>query len=77
MARPAASIHSMAPRDGMPTVLQWLSDALPMTYAVKGLQAIGTQSDPTGDVLRHVGVLALFAVGALVVAALSMPRQTR
>ena len=35
------------------------------------------QADPVGDVARNVGVLALFAVGALVVAALSMPRQTR
>lgn len=67
----------LAPRDGMPKVLQWLSDALPMTYAVKALQAIGAQADPSGDVLRNVGVLALFAVGALALAALSMPRQTR
>lgn len=67
----------LAPRDGMPKVLQWLSDALPMTYAVKALQAIGAQTDPSGDVLRNVGVLALFAVGALALAALSMPRQTR
>ena len=67
----------LAPRAGMPEVLQRLSDVLPMTYAVKGLQAIGSQGDPTGDVLRNVGVLAVFALGALVVAAFSMPRQTR
>ncbi|GAB3586434.1 ABC transporter permease [Calidifontibacter terrae] len=67
----------LAPRDGMPTVLQWLSDILPMTYAVKALQAIATTADPTGDVLRNVGVLALFALGALLLAAFSMPRQTR
>ena len=67
----------IAPREGMPEVLQRLSDVLPMTYAVEGLQAIGTQAAPVGDVARNVGVLALFAVGALLVAALSMPRQTR
>lgn len=67
----------LAPRGGMPTVLQWLSDALPMTYAVKALQAVSAGPDPTGDVLRNVGILALFAIGALLLAALSMPRQTR
>lgn len=67
----------LGPREGMPKVLQWFSEALPMTYAVKGLKAVGTQADPTGDVLRNVGVLALFALGALALAALSMPRQTR
>ncbi len=67
----------LAPRDGMPRLLQWLSDILPMTYAVKALQAIGTTTDPSGDVLRNVGVLALFALCALLLAAMSMPRQTR
>lgn len=67
----------LAPREGMPQVLQWISDALPMTYAVKALQAIGAQADPSGDVLRNVGILALFAIGALALAAASMPRQTR
>lgn len=67
----------LAPREGMPTVLQWLSDLLPMTYAVKGLQAIGSEADPSADVLTNVGVLALFALGALALAAWSMPRQTK
>ncbi|GAA3602324.1 ABC transporter permease [Marihabitans asiaticum] len=67
----------LAPRESMPELLQRVSDVLPMTYAVKGLQAVGSQGDPTGDVLRNVAILALFAVGALALAALSMPRQTR
>ncbi|MBC9956083.1 ABC transporter permease [Yimella sp. cx-51] len=66
----------LAPCEQMPTVLQWLSDVLPMTYAVKALRAIGSQADPAGEVLQNVSVLALFAVGALALAAWSMPRQT-
>jgi len=65
------------PHESMPQVLQWLSDALPMTYAVRALQAVGEQADPVGDVLRNVLVLAAFALGALALAAASMPRRTR
>ncbi|MDE9365864.1 ABC transporter permease [Luteipulveratus sp. YIM 133132] len=67
----------LAPRDSMPQLLQWISDCLPMTYAVDALRSIAEQRDPSGDVLKDVGVLAAFAVGALVLAALSMPRKTR
>ncbi|AKU17593.1 ABC transporter permease [Luteipulveratus mongoliensis] len=67
----------LAPRDQMPKLLQWASDCLPMTYAVDALKAVARQSDPAGDVLRDVGILAAFAVGALALAALSMPRQTK
>ncbi|NHN56468.1 ABC transporter permease [Calidifontibacter sp. DB0510] len=67
----------LAPRDGMPELLRWLSDALPMTYAVKALQAIGRQSDPTTDVMQNAGVLLAFTVVALGLAAGSMPRRTR
>lgn len=67
----------LAPREQMPTALQWLSDVLPMTYAVKALRAIGSQTDPAGDVWQNVGVLGLFAVGALALGAWSMPRQTK
>lgn len=67
----------LAPRDQMPDFLQWVSNVLPMTYAVDALKAIGTQTDPSGDVIKDVGILALFAVGALGLAAVSMPRQTK
>ncbi|KNX36557.1 ABC transporter permease [Luteipulveratus halotolerans] len=67
----------LAPREQMPDVLRWVSDCLPMTYAVDALKAVAAQPNPATDVLRDVGVLAAFAVGALVLAALSMPRRTR
>ncbi|TWP38697.1 ABC transporter permease [Leekyejoonella antrihumi] len=66
-----------APHASMPRVLQGLADALPMTYAVRALRAVGDQADPAGDVLRNVLVLAAFALGALALAATSMPRRTR
>lgn len=67
----------LAARDSMPQVLQWASDVLPMTYAVDALGTIGAEASPGGDVTRDVLVLAAFALGALALGAVSMPRQTR
>lgn len=67
----------LVPQDEMPEVLRWLGDILPMTYAVRALDAIGDNAAPTGDVLRNVGILAAYAFGAVLLAALSMPRRTR
>lgn len=63
--------------DLMPDVLQWLSEFMPMTYAVDALMQIRDSasmgSDFTGDAL----MLAAMALGALLLAALTMPRSTR
>lgn len=67
----------LVPHASMPRALQLIADCLPMTYAVRALEAIGDQASPTGDVLRNVLVLAAFAIGALLLGALSMPRRTR
>lgn len=67
----------LVPHASMPRALQLIADCLPMTYAVRALEAIGDQPSPTGDVLRNVLVLAGFAIGALLLGALSMPRRTR
>lgn len=63
--------------DLMPEALQWLSDFMPMTYAVDALMQIRDSasmgSDFTGDAL----MLAAMALGALLLAALTMPRSAR
>lgn len=64
-------------RESMPDVLQWVSDVLPMTYAVDALNTIAAQPDPGGDVGRDILILAAFVLGALGLGAVSMPRQTR
>lgn len=67
----------LVPHSSMPSALQLFADALPMTYAVRALQAIAEQRVPTGDVLRNVVILGAFALGALLLGALSMPRRAR
>ncbi|GAB3490629.1 ABC transporter permease [Flexivirga sp.] len=67
----------LVPHNSMPRGLQVFADILPMTYAVRALDAIGDQTSPTGDVLRNVAVLTVFALAALALGAVSMPRRTR
>lgn len=64
-------------RDDLPDVLRWVSDVLPMSYAVDALGLLRDGSGTGGDLARDLVVLAAFGLGALVLAALTMPRSTR
>lgn len=64
-------------RDDLPEVLRWVSDILPMSYAVDALTTLRDRADVTAGLVADLGVLAGFGVGALVLAALTMPRATR
>lgn len=63
-------------RDQLPQVLQWLSDVLPLSYAVDAMSAVTRRTDPTGEVLGDVAVLLGFSVVALVLGALTLRRRT-
>lgn len=63
--------------DRLPNFLQWVSNALPMTYAVDALAQIRDHATLGADFAGDVLVLAAFALGALILAALTMPRSTR
>jgi ABC-2 type transport system permease protein len=64
-----------APRSAMAAPLQWLSDVLPLTYAVDGMQLLATQS-ASGTVARDVVVVSGASVLALTLAAASLRRRT-
>ncbi|MCK9917570.1 MULTISPECIES: ABC transporter permease [Microbacterium] len=66
----------IVPRDSMPDVLRAISDWLPMSHSVQALHDLATSTD-TGPALRELGVVALFTLGVVVLAALSLRRQTR
>lgn len=63
--------------DLMPKALQWVSNVLPMTYAVDALNHVRDNATMGSDFASDVVVLALFALGALVLAAVTMPRSSR
>ncbi|ORA76826.1 antibiotic ABC transporter permease [Mycolicibacter kumamotonensis] len=66
----------IVPRAAMPEWLQWISNALPASYALEALQQVGTHLELTGVAVRDIIIVLLFAVGALGLAAATLRRQT-
>jgi ABC-2 type transport system permease protein len=62
-------------RDDMPPVLEAISNVLPLSYAVDAMQDLVTSSE-TADVWRNVGIVAVFALGALALGAATLRRRT-
>ena len=63
------------PRDQLPQVLEWLSRAMPLTYAVDAMQKVAAGGG-WAQVQGAVGVIALFIVGALVLGVATLRRRT-
>lgn len=63
------------PRDQMPDVLYAISDWLPLSYAIDAIAAV-TGGDDGWDLWRPVLVVVAFAVGALILASLTLRRRT-
>lgn len=65
-----------APRDSMQPVLEAVSNALPMSYAVDGMNEVLGNSSVTGDFLRDVGVVTGSALLVLAVGAATLRRRS-
>jgi ABC-2 type transport system permease protein len=65
----------LMPRDQMPEVLEWISRALPLTYAVESLRDLAAGAQWAG-VRGAIGVVALWIVGAGIVGVLTLRRRT-
>jgi ABC-2 type transport system permease protein len=66
----------LVPREQMDGWLQAVSDVLPLTYAVDGLQEVGRSTSATGTMWLDVAVVAGAAVLALALAAGTLRRRT-
>lgn len=64
------------PRDRMPDVLHAISDWLPLSYAIDTINAVAA-GEEGWDVFGPLLIVLAFAVGALVLAALTLRRRTR
>ena len=62
-------------REDLPQVLEWISNALPMSYAVDALHAVDADSGLSSDLALDLGILAGFGLLALTVASATMPRR--
>ncbi|KPC81945.1 ABC transporter permease [Streptomyces sp. NRRL S-4] len=64
------------PRDQMHPVLETISDVLPMSYAVDGMNQVLTHPDITGDFYRDILVVAGSALLVLCLGAATLSRRT-
>ena len=66
----------LVPRGQLPTWLEWISNVLPLSYAVDALEQVSGHPGMTGLMWRDLAVVAGFAVVALSVAAATLRRRT-
>ncbi|MDT5106643.1 MAG: type transport system permease protein [Mycobacterium sp.] len=66
----------IVPRDLLPEWLQWISNALPASYALEALQLVGANADLSATAVRDIGIVVGFAVVALCLAAATLRRRT-
>ncbi|MFF1687296.1 MULTISPECIES: ABC transporter permease [unclassified Streptomyces] len=64
------------PRDQMHPVLEAISDVLPMSYAVDGMNEVLRHTDLTADFIRDAGIVAGCAVLVLALGAATLRRRT-
>jgi len=63
------------PRDQLPQALEWVSNVLPLSYAVDAMQTL-TETAATTDVWRDLAVVAAYAVAGLALGAATLRRRT-
>ncbi len=63
-------------RDAMPGWMQALSTAMPLTYAVEGLQQVATEATVTSTMIRDLAVVVSITLLALALAAATLRRRT-
>jgi ABC-2 type transport system permease protein len=63
-------------RDKLPDVLHWISDLLPLSYAVDAMRTITSNPSGGADVARDLAVVLAFVVAALAAGAATLRRRT-
>jgi ABC-2 type transport system permease protein len=66
----------IVPRDLLPEWLQWISNALPASYALEALRQVGANADLTATAARDIAIVVAFAVVAMCLAAATLRRRT-
>ena len=66
----------IVPRNMLPDWLQWISNALPASYALEALKEVGAHPDLTAIAARDIAIVIAFAVVAMALAAATLRRRT-
>jgi ABC-2 type transport system permease protein len=65
-----------APRDSMTPVLEWLSNVMPLSYAVDALAQVTHSSEIDATLVRNLVIVAGCALLALVLGSATLRRRT-
>ena len=65
-----------APRESMQPVLEYVSNVLPMSYSVDGMNEVLHSGEVTGDYVRDLIVVSAVALGVLALGAATLRRKT-
>jgi ABC-2 type transport system permease protein len=65
-----------APRDSMTPVLEWLSNVMPLSYAVDALESVTRSNELDGVFARNLVIVAGSGVLALILGAATLRRRT-
>lgn len=66
----------LTPRDRMLDLLRWISEALPLSYAVDGMSRLRTDSGLSGQIGRDLAIVGGCTVIALALGAATLRRRT-
>ena len=66
----------IVPRSAMPTWMEWISNAMPASYALEALQEVNSHVHLTHVAVRDIAVVIAFALAALTLAAATLRRRT-
>ena len=66
----------IVPRDVLPEWLQWISNAMPASYALEALREVSAHPDLTATAARDIAIVVAFAVVAMALAAATLRRRT-
>ncbi|HEV7194620.1 MAG TPA: ABC transporter permease [Pedococcus sp.] len=63
-------------RGSLPDVLRWVSDVLPLSYAVDAMKAVTASASPGSDVAGDAAVIGLWVAVSLALGSLTLRRRT-
>jgi ABC-2 type transport system permease protein len=64
------------PRDQLPDTLRVIGDWLPLSHAINALDAVAADSQGAGYIGAELLIIAAYAVGAIVLGAITLRRRT-
>jgi ABC-2 type transport system permease protein len=61
----------------LPAILEAVAQVLPLTYAVEAMQLVTREATPSVQAYQDIGIVLCFALGAVLLGAVTLRRQTK